>query len=126
MSAQEHLIIARQLWELARELAQRGQAIAAGEMLWGAANRIILAVNLHYGVVPSDRPLRRGTVVRHLDTLHRSTPTLQHGLNAVGQLHGHFYNSSLTPGKFSQHTGDAEAFIAALLNLPETRAISPA
>ena len=116
-------MIARQLWELAHELAQRGQAIAGGEMLWGAVNRIILAVNLQHGIIPSDRPLRRGTVVRHLDTLHRSTPPLQYGLNAVGQLHGHFYNSSLTPGKLSQHTGDAETFIAALFDLPETLAI---
>ena len=125
VTVQEHLLIARQLRELARELAQRGQAIAAGEMLWGAANRIILAINLQYGIMPPSQPLRRGTVIRHLDTQRRSTPALQHGLNAVGQLHGHFYNSDLTPGKFSQHTGDAEAFITALLDLPETLAIPP-
>ena len=125
MTAQEHLIIARQLRELAHELAQRGQGMAAGEMLWGAANRIILAINLQYGIIPPGQPLRRGTVIRHLDTQRRSTPTLQHGLNAVGRLHGHFYNSGLTPGKFDQHIGDAETFIAALFNLPETLAILP-
>ncbi len=119
-------MIARQLWELAHELAQHGQAIAAGEMLWGTANRILLAVNLQYGIIPSDRPLRRGTVVRHLDTLHRSTPTLQHGLNAAGRLHGHFYNSNMIQSDVEQQTEDAEAFIAALFNLPETAAISSA
>ena len=119
-------MIARQLWELAHELAQRGQDIAGGEMLWGVANRVILAINLQLEIMSPDRPLRRGTVVRHLDMLHRSTPTLQRGLNAVGRLHGHFYNSNLTQEDIDQHTGDAEAFIAALFNLPEARAISPA
>ena len=119
-------MIARQLWELAHELAQRGQAIAAGEMLWGAANRVILAINLQIGIMPPDRPLRRGTVVRHLDMLHRSTPTLQHGLNAAGRLHGHFYNSNLIQSDVEQQTEDAEAFIAALFNLPETAAITQA
>ena len=119
-------MIARQLWDLAHELAQRDQAIAAGEMLWGAANRIILAINLQLGIMPPDRPLRRGTVVRHLDMLHRSTPTLQHGLNAAGRLHGHFYNSNLIQSDVEQQTEDAESFIAALFNLPETRAIPSA
>ena len=52
-------MIARQLWEIAHELAQRGQAIAAGEMLWGAANRILLAVNLYL------RPVQPAGNARH-------------------------------------------------------------
>ena len=124
MTAQEHLNIARQLWELAHELAQRNQVVAAGEMRWGAANRIILAINLHYAIIPADRPLRRGTVIRHLDAQHQSAPALEKGLDAVGRLHGHFYSSNLLEHRLEEYTQVAETFIAALLNLPETRGIA--
>ena len=126
MTAEEHLAIARQFRDLAHDLLRRDQAIAAGEMLWGAANRIILAINLRHAIIPADRPLRRNTVVRHLDAQYQNLPTLQQGLSIAGRLHGHFYNSSLPSERFATFIGDAEAFIAALLNLPETLAISSA
>ena len=126
MTAHEHLNMARQLWELAHELAQRNQVVAAGEMRWGAANRIILAINLHYAIIPANRPLRRGTVIKHLDDQHQSAPALEQGLDAVGRLHGHFYNSNLLEQRLDEYTQVAEAFIDALLNLPETRAIPQA
>ena len=124
MTPDEHLGVALQLRELARELARRNQTIAAGEMLWGAANRIILAINLRLGIIPAGRTLRRNTVVRHLDAKYQDTPTLRQGLGAVGRLHGHFYNSDLSDGQIALYTRGAEAFIAALLNLPETRSIA--
>ena len=95
-------------------------------MLWGAVNRIILAINLRHGIIPPGRPLRRNTVVRYLDAQYRTTPELEDGLSAVGQLHGHFYNSNLAQSDIERQTRNAETFIAALLNLPETLAISSA
>lgn len=126
MTAEEHLAIARQFRDLAHDLLRRDQTIAAVEMLWGAANRIILAINLRYAIIPADRPLRRNTVVRHLDAKYQNLPTFQQGLSAAGRLHGYFYNSNLPSERLAAFIRDAGAFIAALFNLPETRAISSA
>ena len=126
MTAQEHLDVARHLWELARELIRRDRVIAAAEMLWGAANRIILAINLRYQIIPAGRPLRRRTLLRHLEQQNQRGHTLRRGLDAVGKLHGHFYNSNLSVTQLAAHFQEAEAFIAALFNLPETGAISQA
>ena len=126
MTPDEHLAVALRLRELAHELTQRNQSIAAGEMLWGAANRIIKAVNLRHGIIPADRPLRRNTVIRHLEAQYQGSPTLRQGLSAVGRLHGHFYNSDLSDQQIASYTRGAENFIAALLNLPETHAIPQA
>ena len=126
MTDREHLIVARQFWELAHDLRQQDQVTAAGELLWGAANRIILAINLRHGIIPAGRPLRRNTVVRYLDAQHETTPVLLDGMDAVARLHGHFYYSNLTELAITQHTADAEAFIAALFNLQETSALSQA
>ena len=125
MNAQEHLDVARQFREISRQLARRNQT-AAGEMLWGVAHRIIQAINIQYGIIPAGRPLRRGTVVRHLDTQHLTTPRLEDGLGAVGRLHGHFYNSNLTEERLAVNIQEAETFISDLINLPETLAIAPA
>ena len=124
MTAQEHLIVARQFRELAHNLNRQGHVTAAGEMLWGAVNRIILAINLRHGIIPPGRPLRRNTIVRYLDAQYQTTPDLEDGMSAVGDLHGHFYNSNLTQSQIEEHIGNAEVFIAALFNLPETRAIT--
>ena len=126
MTAQEHLAIALQFREIAHELLRRNQSIAAGEMFWGAANRIILAINLQHAIIPADQPLRRNTVVRHLDAKYRNLPTFQQGLSAAGRLHGYFYNSNLPSERLAAFIRDAETFIAALFNLPETAAISSA
>lgn len=126
MTAQEHLIIARQFWELAHNLNRQDHVMAGGEMLWGAANRIILAINLRHGIIPTGRPLRRNTVVRYLDAQHQTTPTLEDGLSAVGRLHGHFYNSNLNQSQIEQQTGNADVFIADLFNPTETLAITQA
>ena len=119
-------MVARQFRELAHELLRRNRAIAGGEMLWGAVNRIILAINLQHGIIPAGRPLRRNTLVRHLDAQHQTAPELEDGLSAVGRLHGHFYNSNLTQSQIERQTEETEAFIAALLNPPETLAIMQA
>ena len=124
MTAQEHLIVARQFWELAHNLNRQGHVTAAGELLWGAVNRIILAINLRHGIIPPSRPLRRNTIVRYLDAQYQTTPDLEDGMSAVGDLHGHFYNSNLTQSEIERRTGNAEAFISALFNLPETRTIT--
>lgn len=47
------------------------------------------------------------------------------GMDAVGRLHGNFYNSNLTELAITQHTEDTETFITSLFNLPETSATSP-
>ena len=142
MTAQDHLAIALQFREIAHELLRRNQSVAAGEMLWGAANRIILAINLQHATIPAGhtptlegaagisaatgpagRPVRRNTVVRHLDAQYQNIPTLRQGIAAVGRLHGHFYNSDLPAERLTAFIHDAETFISALFNLPETRII---
>ena len=121
MGENEHLEVARRLTELADRLYQDGDDVAAAEMLWGAVNRIIVAIALrHQLATPGSQP-RRGQVIYHLTRNHiagrPATMDLQAGLSAPRELHGHFYNSYLDADGIAERVSDTKSFIADLLNL---------
>lgn len=121
MNEEEHLEVARRLTDLADWLYQDGDDVAAAEMLWGAVNRIIIAIALRHRLTTRGRQPRRGQVVHHLIVNHiagrQAAMDFQGGLSAPRELHGHFYNSHLGPDELAERVADAKSFIADLLNL---------
>ena len=121
MGENEHLEVARRLTELADRLYQDGDDVAAGEMLWGAVNRIIVAIALRHQLAAPGRQPRRGQVLHHLVSNHITDRAvaryIQGGFSAARELHGHFYNSYLDADGVAERIADTKSCIAALLNL---------
>ena len=121
MGENDHLEVARRLTELADRLYQDGDDVAAGEMLWGAVSRIIAAIALQHHLTALGRQPRRGQVIHHLLRNHiADRPAalhLQDGMDAVGDRHGHFYNSYLDADGVAERVSDTKSCIADLLNL---------
>ena len=121
MGEEEHLAIARRLADLADRLYRDGDDVAAAEMLWGAVNRIIAAIALQHGLAAPGRQPRRGQVAHHLISNHiadrPAALNFQDGMDAAGDLHGHFYNSHLDADGVAGRAADTRTFIAELLNL---------
>ena len=121
MTEAEHLEIARRLAELADRLYRDGDDVAAAEMLWGAVNRIIAAIALQHRLTVPGRQPRRGQVVHHLISNHiadrPAALDFQDGMDAAGDLHGHFYNSHLDQNGVAARVADTRDLIAELLNL---------
>ena len=121
MDEQEHLAIARRLEELADRLYQGGDDVLAAEALWGAVNRIINAIAIQQGLAGSERLPRRGVVLHHLTTLdiadQQTNRVIRIGMDVAGELHGHFYNSHLSPDEVAEQVADAWVFIAYLTGL---------
>ena len=96
MTEAEHLEIANRLYRLAERLGQDGDDVAMAEMLWGAANRVTNAIAIQHQLGRGNRLPRLGSVVHHhLIYDHQIELNLRRGTEAVGALHGHFYNSHL-------------------------------
>ena len=121
MTEAEHLAIAQRLAGLANRLYRDGDDVAAAEMLWGAVNRIIAAIALQHRLTAPGRQPRRGQVAHHLISNHiagkPAATDFQDGMDAAGDLHGHFYNSHLDWHGVTGRIVDTRAFIADLLNL---------
>ena len=121
MGEQEHLAIARRLAELADRLYRDGDDVLAAEALWGAVNRIINAIAIQHRLVVSERLPRRGVVLHHLISRHiadqQTVQMVERGMDDVGALHGHFYNSHLTPAEVAIRFADARVFIPYLTAL---------
>lgn len=121
MGEQEHLAIARRLAELADRLYRDGDDVLAAEALWGAVNRIINAIAIQHRLVVSERLPRRGVVMHHLTSRHiadqQTVQMVERGMDDVGALHGHFYNSHLAPAVVAARFADARVFIADLIGV---------
>ena len=117
MTEQEHLVVARQLSEMAEQLYRDGYDVVAAELLWGAASRALSALAIQHGLTSGNRQPRRGQVVHHLLTSHNVLSDLHYGLDVAGELHGHFYNSHLAPGEVAERVAAVRSFIAELIDL---------
>ena len=117
MTEQEHLQIARRLNEIADRLYQDQDEVAAAEMLWGAANRVLNAIALRHGLDSDGRLPRRGAVVHYLISSGLVEANIQNRMYAARELHGHFYNSHLSSDGVAERVADVRAFIAELIGL---------
>ena len=117
MTEQEHLVVARQLGEMAEQLYRDGYSVVAAELLWGAASRALSALAIQHGLAVGNQQPRRGQVVHHLLTDHHVVSDLHYGLDVAGELHGHFYNSHLAPGELVERVAAVRSFIAELIGL---------
>ena len=115
MTASENLAVARRLDVLADRLYGDGDDVAAAEMWWGAVNRITSALALQHGLTAGNRQPRRGQVIHHLVSSHQAEMNLHDKLGAAGALHGHFYNSHLTPNELAIRVAETRVFIADLV-----------
>lgn len=117
MTEQEHLQVARRLSEIADRLYQDQDEVAAGEMLWGAVNRVLNAIALQRRLDSDGKLPRRGAVLHYLVSGGVLGGDAQWGIYAAGQLHGHFYNSHLTPDGVAVRVAETRAFIADLIGV---------
>ena len=121
MTEQEHLRVALRLNALADRLYQDRDEVAgevaAAEMLWGAANRVLNAIALQRRLDSAGQLPRRGAVIHYLVSGGLADPNIQHGMYAAGDLHGHFYNSHLDQNGVAARVADTRTLIAELLNL---------
>ena len=121
MTDAEHLAIARRLAELADRLYRDGDDVLAAEALWGAVNRIINAIAIQQGLSGNGTLPRRGVVIHHLISRQlvdqQTARTIRIGTDVAGELHGHFYNSHLSPDEVAERVADAWVFIAYLTGL---------
>lgn len=117
MTEQEHLAVARQLAAMAEQLYRDGYDVIAAELFWGAASRALSPLAIQHGLTTGSQQPRRGQVVYHLVSSHQAGIILHNKLDVAGELHGHFYNSHLTPDEVSERVAAVRVFIADLLNL---------
>ena len=117
MTEQEHLQVALRLNAIADRLYQDGDEVAAAEMLWGAANRVLNAIALQHRLDSDGKLPRRGAVIHYLISSGLADRNIQHGMYAAGDLHGYFYNSHLDQNGVAARVADTRTFIAELLNL---------
>ena len=107
MDALTHLNASRNLAALAEELFDRGQYVAAGELVWGAIVHAVSAADPEHEVQPPDRfrnPHRAPNTMATFPNAARrirerplSESQIADCLN-IGQqlLHNHFYHHNLT------------------------------
>ena len=108
MDALAHLDASRNLAALATELVSRGQAIAAGELVWGAIVHAVSAADPAHEIQPPDRfgnhhqapntMAAFSNAVRRIRERPLSETQITTCLNNGQQmLHNHFYHLNLTP-----------------------------
>ena len=119
MTEAEHIEIANRLYRLAERLWLDGDDVAMAEMFWGAANRITNAIAIQHRLGSGIRLPRLGSVVFHLVNSHQIELNLRQGTEAIGALHGHFYNSHMAPQDIPGRVADTQALIANLLGIYE-------
>ncbi len=95
MTESEHLEVANRIYGLAEKLRQHGDYVAMAEMFGGAANRVTNTIAIQRRLGRGNQLPRPGSVVHHLIYDHQIELNLRRGTEAVGALHGHFYNSHL-------------------------------
>ena len=121
MTEAEHLEIANRLYRLAERLRQDGDDVAMSEMLWGAANRVTNAIAMQHHLGRGNRLPRLGSVVHHLIYDHQIELNLRRGTEAVGALHGHFYNSHLAHQDLPRRVALTQTLFADLLDIYHRR-----
>ena len=123
MTPAERLREARGLPLLAVELEHRGLEAAAGEMLWGAVNHVIVAIVDYQSLTHSGRPMRRAHLMAHLQGIYQRNPPFANSLAVVGELHGHFYNKHMDRARHEAAMRASATFLIDLLSTREAQAI---
>ena len=119
MTEAEHIEIANRLYRLAEWLWSDGDDVAMAEMFWGAANRITNAIAIQHRLGQGSRLPRFGSVMHHVINDHQIELNLRQGIEAIGALHGHFYNSHMAPQDIPGRVADTQALIADLFGIYE-------
>ena len=121
MNWEEHAAISKMLLGVAAPLAQNPRtALAAGELIWGAAVHAFSAVAGH----PSERhrqPRTRKEFLRIIDGIndgHQSREDLITGLGVTQRrLHDHFYTGRFSDNQLADSIGKGTAFVNRLLHV---------
>lgn len=99
----------------------------AGEVLWGAANHLGVAIVDHYGLTRNGRHVSRKQkpkeAMRYLQAISAASPPLTLQLDAIGGLHGHFYDGNLSQTELRTAVAAGIQFIEYLRHRPEVQTI---
>ena len=133
MDALTHLNASRNLTALASDLINRGQYLAAGELVWGSIVHAVSAADPDHDIQPPDRfgnphraPSTNATfpnAVRRIRERPLSESQIADCLN-IGQqlLHNHFYHLNLRTRQLQDQIAIGNAY-AQLLIRAATRAL---
>ena len=122
MNYEDHIASARMFLSAAEILSELGMGMAAAEMVWGASNQAIDAVNHRMGVPrhPGNNRDRR-RVVERLERAHGMDGALQDGFRAASsRLHNHFYSGNLSDDELKESMEAGISFATRMLELAES------
>ena len=122
MNYEDHVAAARMFLSAAEILSELGMGMAAAEMVWGAANQAIDAVNHRMGVprhASNNRDRRR--VLQRIGRAHGVESELVRGFRAAANgLHNHFYTGNLSADELEENMRLGIAFATRMLELAES------
>ena len=122
MNYEDHIASARMFLSAAEILSELGMGMAAAEMVWGAANQTIDAVNHRMMVTrhaSSNRDRRR--VLQRIGRAHGVESELANSFSAVlSKLHNHFYTGNLTAEQLDNEMKNGLSFVSLMLALAES------
>ena len=122
MTYEDHVAFARMFLSAAEILSELGMGMAAAEMVWGASNQAIDAVNHRMGVnrhASSNRDRMR--VLQRIGRAHGMERELANGFSAVlNKLHSHFYAGNLSAEQLENEMRNGLSFVSLMLELAES------
>ena len=122
MNYEDHVAAARTFLSAAEILSELGMGMAAAEMVWGAVNQAIDAVNHRMMITrhaSNNRDRRR--VLQRIGRAHGMERELANSFSAVlSNLHSHFYKGDLPPDALERHMRNGVLFATRMLELAES------
>ena len=122
MNYEDHIAATRMFLSAAEILSDLGMGMAAAEMVWGAANQAIDAVNHRMGVMrhaSSNSDRRR--VLQRIGRAHGVERELANGFRTVSsRLHNHFYMGNLSAEQLEREMRNGMLFATRMLELAES------
>ena len=122
MNYEDHVASARMFLSAAEILSDLGMGMAAAEMVCGASNQAIDAVNHRMGLnrhPGSNRDRRR--VLQRIGRAHGVEVELVRGFRAASsRLHSHFYTGNLSGDELEENMRLGIAFATRMLQLAES------
>ena len=122
MNYEEHVASARMFLNAAEILSNLGMGMAAAEMVWGAANQAIDAVNHRMLITrhaSNNRDRRR--VLQRIGRAHGVEGELARGFRAAANgLHSHFYTGNLSDDELEENMRLGISFANRMLELAES------
>ena len=122
MNYEDHVAAARMFLSAAEILSELGMGMAAAEMVWGAANQAIDAVNHRMMVTRHASSNRdRLRVLQRIGRAHGVEGELANGFSVVlNKLHNHFYTGNLTAEQLEHEMRNGVLFATRMLELAES------